>query len=106
MGLFEYRIRCPYCKTDTDLIAEEANPIIFECHGCTRQIVIESNIVYTVSKEKFEEISKKVKVFECGQVTRYKVRKRKQSISQEQIDDLHELLEKKIDVKDLIAKLK
>jgi len=106
--IHEYRIVCPNCKTEISLVAEEQNPIIFECRGCDYNIIIENSTVYTVSRDFFNNVLSTSKVVSCGQIIGYKPIKpthKKESITEKQISDLKESLKKYTNVEDFIKNI-
>lgn len=107
-GIFEFRIMCPNCKTETGVVAEETSPIIFQCHGCDKNIVIDRNTVYTITKPFLNKLLKRSKSRLCGQIIGYKPSKvtvRREAISEKQIKDLHHTLENTTNVDDFIKNL-
>jgi len=103
--LYEIRLKCPYCKTETALLVYESNPVMFECPGCDKNVVIQNNIVYTITRKYFNKIAKKFKTEPCGEIVGYKTNKN-DVISQKEIDDLHKELLGISSVDDFINKLK
>jgi len=104
VAIFQYKIQCPYCDTEISLVAEESNPIIFPCKGCSNHIVIEGNIVYNVPSNVAQRVMKRVKVKQCGQVVKSKLNP-KHVITQKEIDDLHEMLENNSTIEDFLKQL-
>jgi hypothetical protein len=103
--LYEIRLKCPYCKTETALVVHESNPVMFECPGCDKNIVVQNNIVYTIQRKFFNKIAKKFKTIQCGEIIGYKPNGN-EVISQKEIDDLHKELSGITTVDDFIKKLK
>jgi len=107
MLISEYLIKCPVCHSETRLVAEESNPIIFYCHGCNRNVVIHNNIVFTVSEEYLKKLICRYKSKACGRVLVAMVSESAQDlITKDKINELHDLLEKPMDVRDFIKKIK
>jgi len=106
MNVAEYLIMCPICRSETQLVAEESNPMIFTCRGCNRSIVVHNNAVFTVSEEFVLGLVKKYKSKACGRILASKVSDgAKELITKDKIQELHEILEKPMDVKDIIKNM-
>jgi hypothetical protein len=106
MNIAEYLIKCPNCKSDTHLTAEESNPVIFKCCGCGRSVVVHNNTVFTVSSEYVSSLVKKYKSKVCGRILDAHVSDgAKNIITRDKLEELHELLEKSSDVKDFIKNI-
>jgi predicted RNA-binding Zn-ribbon protein involved in translation (DUF1610 family) len=103
--LYEIRLKCPYCKTETALIVHESNPVMFECPGCDKNVVIQNSIVYTIPRKYFNKLSKKFKTIQCGEIVGYNAANT-EVISQKEIDELHKELLGISTVDDFIKKLK
>jgi hypothetical protein len=107
MNIAEYLIKCPHCSTETRLVSEEANPIIFHCWGCERSIVIHNSTVYTVSEEYAKELVRHYKSKACGKIMATKVSENVQkNITGESIQELKKLLEMPMDVREFINRIK
>jgi len=105
--LLELLIRCPFCKTETRLIAEESGLVIFSCRGCTKGVVLQGNAVYNVSDNCVKKIVRRHKIRQCGQVIGSKLSNRsKELLTLDKINELHDLLKVREDVQDFIKKLK
>ena len=105
--LLELLIRCPFCNTETRLIAEESGLVMFSCQGCTKGVVLQGNAVYNVSDKFVSRIVKRHKTRQCGQVIGSKLSKKsKDLLSLDKINRLHDLLQEKEDVADFLKKLK
>ena len=103
--LYEIRLKCPYCKTATALSVHESNPVVFECPGCDRNIVVQNSLVYTIHRKYFNSIAKKFKTIQCGEVVGFNTNKN-DPISQKEIDELHKTLSGISTVDDFIKKMK
>ena len=68
MGYCQYRFACTSCGSEIVLISIEANPIICQCAGCSRVIVLHGNTLYTVSQEFFDQIADQYNLKTCGQI--------------------------------------
>ena len=103
--LYEIRLKCPYCKTETSLVVQESNPVMFECPGCDKNIVVQNSIVYNIPRKYFNKMSKKFKTVQCGEIIGFKA-KSKEPISQKEVDDLHKELNDISTVDDFIKRFK
>jgi len=56
MMILEYKIKCPDCGSVSTLVTEEATPVIYECPGCGKNVVMHGVRVYTVSREFMQKI--------------------------------------------------
>lgn len=102
----EYLIQCPYCGSETKLFAEMRSPIMIYCPGCDRSIVINGSIIFTVPFDYIYSLHKKYKIRVCGKVIASEISKKAKSlISMNEINNLHDLLEERLDVKDFLKKL-
>lgn len=103
----EYLIQCPCCRSETKLVAEMRSPIMVYCPGCNRSIVINGSIIFTVPFEFIYSLYKKYKIRVCGKVLASQISKKAKSlISMNEINNLHDLLEERLDVNDFLRKLK
>jgi ribosomal protein L37AE/L43A len=106
MVYVEYHIRCPECKSTSTLVVQESVPIIFECNWCERNIVVQGNILYTVSREAVKRIVKKFKYKTCGKVVNFKASgEPKYSITNSKIKELHKTLTKYDTVEDILKRI-
>jgi hypothetical protein len=112
MPYCQYKVGCPKCGTDSYLISQESNPIIFQCHGCSSYVVIENDRAYTVSDNFMAEMVNKFNFKFCGQIIKVEAKKekplpkkKKTEITEDDIKDLRELLEKSKDSSEIIKKL-
>lgn len=106
MTLYEFFIKCPECNSMTTLVAYESNPLIFECSGCCKNVVMHGSSLYTVSSEYVTKILKKYKSLPCGQVVATMVSEdAKNLITEDKIKDLKNILKKVQDVNDIIKSL-
>ena len=107
MVLMQYQVKCPVCMSTTILVTQEASPIIFECNGCGRNIVMSGNSVYTVSREFVKKIMNGYKVVGCGQVVQYKVSdESKDLITDKKIQELSRTLDQCVSIDDVLDSLK
>lgn len=106
MNVSQYLIKCPHCQSETQLIAEESNPIIFLCRGCSRSVVVHNNTVFTVSEGFVKKLTKKYRSVACGRILASRVSEDiGEPITTDKIQALHEILEKPMDVKDIIKNM-
>lgn len=114
MEYAKFRIRCPYCETDTLLVCVESSPIIYGCNCCGRFVVAQEKLIFTIRKEFFIKMSEKYDIKCCGQVVAHlcdgecKVAESKgkgKEITESDIQKLHELLIKAKDSSDIIENL-
>jgi transposase-like protein len=106
MNIAEYLIKCPVCYSETKLVAEESNPLIYHCSGCNRSVVIHNNSVFTVSEEYTKKLVRRYKSKACGRVLAYQVSEdAKKFITEEKIKDLQKMLTLNMDVKDFVGTL-
>lgn len=106
MMVVEYLIKCPYCFSDTKVVLERANPVMYMCHGCRRVIVIQGKIIYTMPYETVRDILDKYPNKTCGRLLgSYVSPIAKEKLKEKKTVDLHALLEQNIDVNDFIKKL-
>lgn len=106
MQIAEYLVRCPVCCSEIHLMAHEANPIIFQCRGCSRSIVIQNGGVFTVSNNYLKKIVRQYKSRTCGKIVGTKISDvAKDFINEEKIQQLHDMLAKREDVGDFLKKL-
>lgn len=107
MVIGEYIIKCPNCLTEVHIVAEMISPVMVYCGGCERALILSNNVIFTLPFEFVSELSKNHPVRHCGNVLHTQVsRKAKQLISSEKINQLHDLLSERLDVKDFINKIK
>ena len=106
MTLIEYHIKCPNCGSETKFVSKEVSPIMLQCAGCNRSIVVQGNNLYTVSKDYMSRILFNHKFRVCGQVVASKVSGQvKGKSADERLKALHELLEQNIDVAEFLKKV-
>lgn len=90
----------------TTVVAHESNPLIFACSGCDKSIIMQGNTLYTVSSQYISKILRNFRYTSCGQVVSVAVSdEAKKYITDKKIKDLHNLLQKKMDVDEIIKKL-
>lgn len=99
------------------LVSVECNPIIIQCPGCSRIIVVQGGQLYTVSKEFFNKIIEKYNFVCCGQIADFSIRRqdpenaaqgkksKKEPITTEDIQALREFLNDVWDPLEIIKKL-
>ena len=95
------------------LVCLESNPIIFKCKGCSRYVVICNDQAYTISEEFFLKTAKSLNLKYCGQITQTTKRDlksvkkavKKNEITEDDLKQLHQFLEKTLDSADIIKKL-
>lgn len=114
MDYCHYRFSCTSCGSEIMLVSVEVNPIICECGGCGRVIIIEGGTLYTVSREFFSELSRTYQFKACGQVTRtikHPVNSaenqgypQKKPISPKDVAELRSFLEKSEDSLEMLKK--
>jgi len=103
MTLFEFLIKCPVCNSETKVIAYESNPLIFECGGCRKNVVMQGTNLYTVSNECVSKITKSHKTLPCGQVVSTKLSEEaKNVITKEKVDFIKAALYSSNDVNDFL----
>ena len=100
IGKFE--LQCPECGSVTMIITEQENPILVECKGCSRVIVIQGAMVYTVSRNFVKKILCEYSNTVCGKIVRCIDRNHQKNGD---ILDLSTLLNQNIDVSEFIKKL-
>jgi len=106
MTLYEFLIKCPDCKSVTTLVAYESNPLIFECRGCHKKVVIQGTSVYTVSSEYVTKVLSKCKTLPCGHVVTTTISDdANKIITEDKIKDLQKVLNKYKDVNDIIKNI-
>lgn len=113
MSYAQYKVRCTSCDTDTYLVCQESNPIIYKCKGCKRYVVIWNDQAFTVNENFFLKTIKKHNLKYCGQITKIcKTEKpeetkpvKKNEITDTDIQELHEFLSKTKDSSEIIKKL-
>lgn len=106
MIVMEYHVRCPACNTESRIVTEEANPIIHLCMGCERGIVLHNNSIYTVGRDFLLHIMRRHKTKRCGNVVASHLSSTaKGLVTSRKIGELHDLLEKDIDVKDFLKRI-
>jgi hypothetical protein len=106
MSFYQFVIKCPECSTSTTLIAYESNPLIFECQGCHKGVVMQGIKLYTVSPKYVTKIVKNYKTLTCGRVLASVISDEAKSlITDEKIKDLQTILDSSQDVSDIIKNL-
>jgi len=102
----EYLIKCPNCLSETRLVAEESNPLIFHCHGCERSVVVQGNVVYTVSQDFLEGLINRFRSKPCGRVISARLSESSEElITNRKIHQMQNLLEQSKDVSEFIKKI-
>lgn len=106
MQIFEYLIKCPNCLSETRLLAEESNPLIFHCHGCERGVVVHGNVVYTVSQDFLEGLLNRFRSKPCGRLIAARLSEdSEQLITKRRIEQMQNLLDQSKDVSEFIKKI-
>lgn len=117
MSYCQYKFACSHCGSDLSVVSVECNPILIQCPGCNRVIVVQNGKLYTVSKEFFDGIAEKYKFVCCGQISDFIIHRRdpenalksmrakKEPISNEDIKALHNFLDDAWDSLEIIKKL-
>lgn len=107
MVIGEYIVKCPNCLTEVRIVAEMISPIMVYCEGCERALVLSNSVLFTLPFESVMDLIKIHPIRHCGNVLQTQVsRKAKQLISSEKINQLHDLLSERLDVKDFLNKIK
>jgi hypothetical protein len=114
MSYCQYKIHCSNCMSESFIVCEECNPIIYKCRGCNRVVVIHNDQAYTVTENFFKKMVKKYNMKYCGQIVKcfpgnianqYKKIIKKENISEEDLSKLHDFLIKSEDSSDIIEEL-
>ena len=106
MVVMEYIVTCPRCKTETKIVGEQTNPIMYTCKGCDRAIVVEPSRVYTVSVGYMKKLISRHKSRACGQIVALRLSdKARKIVSSDRMEALHELLSEDMDVDDFVRRL-
>lgn len=102
--VIQIRFVCPHCLDETWLIAEQTNPIMVRCQGCSDIMVFQNGTLFTVSKTFFKKkILKRFGVSECGKVINHiKVNK---PLPSTKITGLKTILSENLDVLDFLDKI-
>jgi hypothetical protein len=107
MVIGEYYIKCPSCETQIKLVAEMVSPVMICCQGCGKAIVISNSIIFNIPFEFVSELISEYGMRSCGNVLGTQISPiAMELINPKKIDELHELLEQPLDVKDFIKKIK
>lgn len=107
MVILQYKVSCPKCATEINLVAEEANPVIFFCAGCGRSVVMHNNLLFTVPEVFTRGMIKRFKSRACGRVLSTRLSKNvAEKITKDKIFELHKILQEPMDVKDFINRIK
>lgn len=106
MVIGEYVVKCPNCATEVRLVAEMISPVMIYCEGCERALVLSNNIIFTLPFEYVRSLTDRYRIRYCGNVLSTQVsRSARQLINTDKINELHNLLEQRLDVKDFIKKI-
>ncbi len=106
VSVAEYIVRCPICSTEIRFLAHEANPMIIHCAGCSRNVVLQNNALYTVSEEYVRKLIRRFKSKACGKIVGARISQEAQSlITTDKIKQLHSMLEDSGDVVEFLKKL-
>jgi len=102
----EYLVKCPTCQTQTKMVCEEASPVMIICAGCGRVLVMHQNRLFTVPVSAVTELMRLHRVRPCGNITATKLSaEAKDIVSTRSMEELHHLLQRDIDVLDIIRSL-
>jgi len=106
MVIIEYQIKCPSCNTETRVVTEDVDPMMFQCKGCGRSVVMQNNSVYTVSEHFTKRVMNQHRVKPCGQLIAHRIsEKAKELVNKGNINNLHDLLNENMDVNEFIKRL-
>lgn len=106
MSTSEYRVKCPTCSTEIQLVAEEENPIMFYCFGCNQYTIIHNNSVYNVSFNFFRDLMDRYRMKACGRIVNANISPQAaEAANQQKFNELKNLLKQPLDVKDFIKKI-
>ncbi len=106
MVVMEFVVTCPSCRSETKILGENTNPIIYRCKGCDKGVVIEPRKVYTVSGGYVKRLFNQYRPRACGQLVALRLSdEARKIISSDKLEGLRDLLEQDIDVKDFIKRL-
>lgn len=102
----EYLVKCPTCQTQTKIVCEEASPVMIVCAGCHRVLIMHQNRLFTVPISAVTKIMRLHRVRPCGNITATKLSaEAKNFVNTESMEKLHDLLQKDVDVLDIIRSL-
>jgi len=92
--------------SETMVVSEEVNPMLFKCKGCFSILVMQGGRLYTVSENFLNGLLKKHRVSMCGRILSSKISKRAQTeYNKLDINNLHRLLSTDMDVAEFIEKI-
>ena len=104
VNVIQMRFICAHCHDETWLIAEQTNPIMVRCQGCSDIMVLQNGALFTVSKTFFKKkILKRFVVSQCGKVINH-IRVDK-PLPSNKITELKTILNEKLDVLDFLDKI-
>ena len=104
--VLEYSIVCPDCQTVSKVICEEANPIIFACHGCDQNIVMHNDDLFIISEQSLADIMLEYNYVACGRVLRAHLSpKSQEKITRFKMKILERLLDENLDVSDFLKEI-
>lgn len=102
----EYLVKCPTCQTQTKMVCEEASPVMVICAGCQRVLVMHQNRLFTVPVSAVTRLMRLHRVRPCGNITATKLSAEAKSlVNTRSMEELHDLLERDVDVLDIIRSL-
>lgn len=102
----EYLVKCPTCQTQTKMVCEDSSPVMVVCAGCERVLVMHQNRLFTVPIDAVIRIMRLHKVRPCGNITATKLSdEAKGLLNHRSMEELHVLLQKDVDVLDIIRGL-
>lgn len=116
MNYVRYELECLHCKTKIVLVSVESNPIILQCPGCKKIMVLQNNRVYMVSRKFFRGLRKKYNFKYCGEITYSSIKRydkensdrynniKKEPINSKDIKKLRNFLDNCSDSKEIIEK--
>lgn len=102
----EYMISCPECQTVTKLVCEEANPVIFACHGCDKNVVMHNDRIFTISDDFLADIMIEYKSVSCGRILGANLsRQSQEKINNFKMRYLKNILKEDMDVSEFIKRI-
>ncbi len=103
-SVIQIRFQCPQCADETWIVAEQMNPIMVRCQGCSDILVLQDGAFFTVSKSFFKKkILKRFSVADCGKVIKHiQVVK---PLPETKITALKTILKEDLDVLDFLGKI-
>lgn len=103
-NVIQMRFACPHCSDQTWIIAEQMNPIMVKCQGCSEILVLQDGFFFTVSKNFFKKkILRRFSVVECGKVIKHVLVAK--PLPETKITALKTILKEDLDVLDFLGKI-